>query len=137
MKETNTYLNFDGNCRQAMEFYKKCLGAELYIMSFSEAPCDFPKDAKKDGIMHACLTKGSSALLMASDVMPGMSLQPGNNFTINIKCESVEEIDRLFAEFGEKGKVTMPLQGTFWAARFGMLTDRFGIGWMISVAPAA
>jgi PhnB protein len=69
---------------------------------------------------------------MASDTMPGMPFQQGNNFAINIACESVEEIDKFFAALGEKGKVIMALQETFWAARFGMLTDQFGIGWMFN-----
>jgi PhnB protein len=130
MKEFNAYLNFDGNCKQAMTFYQKCLGAELQLMPFSEAPCDMPGDAK-DRIMHARLRKGS-AVLMASDTMPGHPFKQGNNFSINIACDSVEEIDKFFAALGEKGTVIMTLQETFWAARFGMLTDQFGIGWMFN-----
>jgi PhnB protein len=133
MKEVNTYLNFDGNCREAMEFYKKCLGAELQLMPFSEGPADLLKEAKeaKDRIMHARLTKGST-LLMASDTMPGMPFQQGNNFSVSIQCESLPEIEKLFTAFGEKGKVTMPLQDQFWGARFGMLKDQFGIHWMFN-----
>ena len=131
MKEFNTYLNFDGNCKEAMTFYEKCLGAELQLMPFSKAPCDFPGEVK-DRIMHARLTKGS-AVLMASDTMPGMHFQQGNDFMINIACESVEETDRLFNALGEKGKVIMALQETFWAARFGMVTDQFGIQWMFNL----
>jgi PhnB protein len=130
MKEITTYLTFDGNCREAMTFYAKCLGAELYIMPFSEGPCNTSPEAK-DRTLHARLTKGP-AVLMASDTMPGMPFQQGNNFSVNINCESLEEIERLFAAFGEKGKVTMPLQDTFWKAHFGMLTDRFGINWMFN-----
>jgi PhnB protein len=132
MKEIITYLNFDGNCREAMEFYKKCLGAELYIMPFSDAPGDWPKEAK-DRTMHSTLSKGSSKLLMASDTMPGMPFQQGTNFSMMIQCESLEEIERLFTAFGEKGKVTMALQETFWAPRFGTLTDQFGISWIFQL----
>ncbi len=132
MKDFITYLNFDGNCREAMEFYKKCFGAELYLLPFSEAPDDLSwvSAEMKDRIMHATLSKGSSTLLMASDTMPVMSFQPGNNFSVMIQCESLQEIERLFAALGEKGKVTMALQDTFWAARFGTLTDQFGISWI-------
>ena len=130
MKEIITYLNFDGNTREAMKFYERCLGGELYIMPFSEAPGDFPKEAK-DRIMHATLRNGS-AVLMASDTMPGMPFKQGNNFSICISPESLDETDRLFAALGEKGKVTMPLQETFWGARFGMVTDQFGINWMLN-----
>jgi PhnB protein len=130
MKDITTYLTFNGNCREAMKFYAKCLGAELFIMPFSEAPGDFPKEAK-DRIIHARLAKGAIAL-MASDTMPGMPFQQGNNFSVAVGCESLQDIERLFAAFSEKGKVTMPLQETFWAARFGMLTDQFGINWMFN-----
>lgn len=130
MKEITTYLNFDGKCREAMEFYKECLGAELHMMPFSEVPGDSPKEAK-DRIMHARLTKGS-AVLMASDIMPGMPFQPGTNFSVAIQCESVQEIERYFSALGKKGNVTMPLQDTFWGARFGMLKDQFGIHWMFN-----
>lgn len=130
MKEIVPYLNFDGNCREAMTFYKKCLAAELYLLPFSEAPFDSPPDAK-DKIMHASLTK-ERTLLMASDTMPGMNVQQGNNFSLNITCESLPEIESLFAALGEKGEVTMPLQETFWAARFGVLKDQFGISWIFN-----
>ena len=131
MKEITAYLNFDGNCRQAMTFYAKCLGTELELMSFSQAPMDVPKGAE-DRIMHARLTKNGSPVLMASDTPPGMPLHAGNNFYVSVNCESMQEIERLFAALGEKGKFTMPLQNMFWGAHFGMLTDQFGINWMFN-----
>ena len=130
MKQINAYLTFDGNCREAMEFYRQCFETELFIMPFSEIPGEIPPEAK-NRIAHARLSKGEGTL-MASDTMPGMPFQAGNNFSVCIDCESIEEIDRLFAALGEGGKVTMPLQKTFWAPRFGMLTDRFGINWMFN-----
>ena len=69
---------------------------------------------------------------MASDCMPGMPAQQGNNFSIAIMCESRQEIEKLFAALSEKGNVTMPLADTFWGAHFGMLTDQFGIPWMFN-----
>ncbi len=133
MKSVVTYLNFDGNTRDAMKFYARCLGSELSMMPFSEAPGDFPKEAK-DRVMHSRVTKGGAVLLMASDTMPGSGSRfvQGTNFSISIDCESVEEIDRLFAAFSENGKITMPLQDAFWGARFGMLKDQFGINWMFN-----
>ncbi|PYR96585.1 MAG: VOC family protein [Acidobacteria bacterium] len=131
MKAIVTYLNFDGNCREAMKFYQRCLGGELSIMPFSEAPGDFPKEAK-DRVMHARVTKEGTALLMASDTMPGSNFVQGTNFSISIDCQSAEETDRLFNAFSEKGKITMPLQDAFWGARFGMLRDQFGINWMFN-----
>ncbi len=134
MKGLHTYLTFDGNCRQAMEFYAQCLGAELQMMRFSEAPMDAPPGAK-DRIMHARLVKGD-VVLMASDSMPGMPLQQGNNFSLAFTCEAVAEAENLFGALGQKGKVLMPLQETFWAQRFGMVTDQFGVQWMFNVEKA-
>ena len=131
MKQILTYLNFDGNCREAMTFYARCLGGELYIMPFSEAPMDTRKE-DKDRIMHATVSKNGTALLMASDTMPGTPFQQGTNFAICVAPESLEETERLFNAISENGKVTMPLQDTFWGARFGMLTDQFGINWMFN-----
>lgn len=122
MKEIITYLTFDRNCREAVSFYEKCLGAELHIMPFSET---------NNRVMHARLAKGNT-LLMASDTMAGTPLTQGNNFSISIGCESLAELETLFAALSEGGKVTMPLQDTFWNARFGMLTDQFGINWMFN-----
>jgi PhnB protein len=131
MKGITTYLIFNGNCGEAMSFYAKCLDAKLDMMRFSDAP--MPSTAEsKDKIMHAHLQKGGAGI-MASDTMPGMPHEQGNNFSIALGCESVSEIDEYFAALSEKGKVTMPLQETFWAPRFGMLTDQFGINWMLNL----
>jgi PhnB protein len=131
MKAIVTYLNFNGNCREAMKFYQRCLGGELSVMPFSEAPGDFPKEAK-DRVMHARVTKDGTTLLMASDTMPGSTFVQGTNFSISIDCQTAEETDRLFTAFSENAKITMPLQDAFWGARFGMLRDQFGINWMFN-----
>jgi len=103
-------------------------------MPFSEAPFDSPKEAK-DRIIHAALHLGSG-VLMASDTMPGMPFTKGNNFSVILECESAVEQDRIFAALGQQGKVTMPLQDTFWNARFGMVTDQFGVSWMFNLPKA-
>jgi PhnB protein len=133
MKEILTYLNFDGNCGPAMQFYAKCLGGELSMMPFSQIPGNPPEAVIKaaDRIMHARITKGHT-LLMASDTMPGMPFTQGTNFSVSIGCESLEEIQRLFAAFSEGGTVTMPLQDQFWGSHFGMLKDAFGVHWMFN-----
>ena len=113
-----------------MTFYKQCLGGELHIMPFSQAP-DTPKEAK-DLVIHARLSPGNGVTLMASDTMPGKPLQAGNNFSVSVQCDSDEEVSLLFASISAKGKVTMPLADTFWGARFGMCVDRFGINWMFN-----
>jgi PhnB protein len=130
MKQILTYLNFDGNCREAMQFYKQCLGGELQLAPFAEMPGDVPTEAT-DRIMHARLTTGTETL-MASDIPPGAPFRQGNNFAICLQPENISETERIFKALGGKGQVTMPLQDTFWGARFGMLTDQFGINWMIN-----
>jgi PhnB protein len=133
MKETNTYLHFDGNCRQSMTFYGKCLQTEPGFTPFSAGPPEIAEAAKiaPDRVLHSELKSGP-VVLMASDIPPGMPFQQGSNFSISITCETRAEMDRLFAAFSENGKVTMPSHDAFWGGRFGMLTDRFGISWMFS-----
>jgi len=130
MKEINAHLTFDGNCREAMTFYQGGLGGELKLMPFSEVPGNIPKEAR-ERIVHGRLTNGR-ALLMASDSMPGMPLARGSNFSVAVQCDSGVELERLFAAIGEKGKVILPLQDTFWGSRFGMLVDQFGVNWMFN-----
>jgi PhnB protein len=131
MKAVVAYMNFDGNCREAMTFYSKCLGGELELKPFSEMPGNHPPEAK-DRIMHGRVSKAGLPVLMGSDTMPGHPFHPGRNFSISVMCESTQEIDHLFAALSEGGKVSMPLADQFWGARFGMFTDKFGIHWMLN-----
>lgn len=130
MKSIIPYLNFDGACREAMTFYAKCMGATLDVKSFGDMPGNPPPGAK-DRVMHARLEKGS-VVLMASDTMPGMPFQTGNNLYLCISPDSKAETDQLFAALGEGGKVVSPLQDQFWGGYFGVLTDRFGVQWMFN-----
>jgi PhnB protein len=130
MKEINAYLNFDGNCRDAMSFYARCFGAKLEVMPFSEMPGDVPKGTE-NRVMHSALHNGSAVILMASDTVPG-EFKQGNNCWLNVNCESLGEIERLFAALGEGGEIRMPLHDAFWGSRFGMLTDRYGVNWMFN-----
>lgn len=131
MKEINVYLNFAGNCREAMEFYKKCLGGDLQMMPYSGSPMKVP-EGSGDLIIHARLVNGKAAV-MASDSMPGRAIHTGNNFWVAVACESPEETNRIFAAMSEQAiSVVMPPQETFWAARFAMLTDKFGVNWMFN-----
>ena len=133
MKEINAYLIFNGNCREAMTFYQKCLGADLQLLPFSDAPGgNIPPEAR-DRVMHARLSKGPT-VIMASDDMPGMPFQQGSNFFISLNCEDVQEVEKLFSSLSVKGKVKQAPQETFWAARFAMFTDQFGINWMLNFA---
>lgn len=130
MKTIDPYLIFNGNCRQAMEFYSDCLGADLNVVTYAEGPGEYP-DAVKDKIMHAKVTKGQ-LVIMASDPHDGNPVTQGNSFFLNLNCDSLEEIERLFNAVGKNGKVLLPLQDMFWGARFGMLKDQFGVNWMFN-----
>lgn len=129
MRAFHIYLNFDGNTRDAMTFYKQALGAELEIQSFADVHMEMP--GAENRTVHARLSKGN-AIIMASDTMPGQPLTQGNNAHVSVDCETIEETDRFFAALSEGGTVTMPLDKTFWNAYFGMLTDKFGVNWMFN-----
>ena len=130
MKATITYLNFDGNTREVMQFYQRCFGGDLMMQQFSDVNIEAPPEAR-NRIVHAKLTAGPCTL-MASDTLPGMPLNKGNNFHICLNPESAEETEKVFNALAHNGNITMPLQDMFWGARFGMLVDQFGINWMLN-----
>jgi PhnB protein len=139
MATVSTYLNFDGNCEEAFNFYKSVFGGEFtYIGRFEEMPPQegMPpmSEADKNKIMHVGLPIGST-ILMGSDVAGGWgpAFLQGNNFSVSIHPESKEEADTLFNSLSEGGQVTMPMADTFWGSYFGMFTDKFGINWMINL----
>jgi PhnB protein len=130
--QINAYLSFDGNCEEAFKFYEKVLGGKIEAMLTHEgtpAAAQTPPEWLKK-IIHARMTIGN-ALLMASDVPPGHYNQP-HGYSINIGVTSAQEAERIFSALAENGTVHMPIGETFWAERFGMLTDRFGIPWMVN-----
>ena len=131
----STYLFFDGNCREAFEFYRSVFGGEyLALQTFGDGPPDMNvPEAEKDRIMHVSLPVGSS-VLMGSDSMSAFGPPPvqGTNFALSIVGESREHCDEVLAKLSEGGTVKMPLEETFWGAYFGCWTDRFGIDWMIN-----
>jgi len=131
MKTLNPYLTFAGNCRAAMNFYRDCLNGEITQMqTFEEAK--FEVDEKIKGrIIHAEL-RADSVYIMASDGMAEFASQPGNNVSLTLDLTDQEEEERIFNALANGGKVTMPLQTTFWGARYGMLTDRYGVNWMLN-----
>ena len=133
------YLFFAGNCEEAVEFYRKALGAEVEMMiRFKESPEPPPADMTPpnwgDKIMHASLRIGATTV-MASDGC-GPESKGFEGFSLSLAVATEAEADRYFNALTEGGKVTMPLNKTFWSPRFGMLEDKFGIGWMVSVFPA-
>lgn len=131
MTQVHPYLFFNGNCRQAMEFYQKHIGGELQIMTYAEAPKGEVPPGLDKLVMHAALKKGDM-MIMASDGMKDQSVQFGDYAFLSLSVDSVAEAESLFRGLSEKGNVIMPLAESFWAKRFGMLTDPFGIKWMIN-----
>lgn len=139
MATVNTYLTFDGNCEAAFEFYKSAFGGEFKdVTRFGEMPPqeDMPplSDELKNRLMHVNLPISAETTLMGSDILPhmGTSFNVGDNFSISLGVNSQEEADKLFAALSADGKVTMPLEVTFWGAYFGMWEDKFGINWMVN-----
>ena len=131
----NTYLNFDGNCREAFEFYRSVFGGEFAIMqTFGDGPDDMGVlEEEKNNIMHVSFPIGDS-VLMGSDVPSGFGMPhvQGSNFSISVGPDSREEADRLFGRLSEGGTVSMPMGDMFWGSYFGACTDKFGINWQIN-----
>lgn len=129
------YLSFDGNAKQALEFYKEVLGAEIIgLQTFGEA--DYPTPPEADNrVMHAKLSKGDISL-MFSDNFPGQSVVVGNNITLTLEPESEEEIQHLYDSLRKNGKVLMVLEDTFWGAKYGRVQDQFGIIWELNYQKA-
>ncbi len=127
----NPYLSFNGNCEEAINFYKGVFGGEITQLSrFGETSAPVPDDYK-DNIMHIAYRFDDNTIL-ASDLMPGNPFVIGNNFSLSVDVMQIMEMEKAFDKLAEGGKVTMPLQDTFWGARFGMLTDKFGVNWLFN-----
>jgi PhnB protein len=135
--QLNSYLYFDGQCEEAFNFYAKCLGGKIESMITHEgtpAENHVPAEWRRK-IMHARLVVGDQ-VLMASDAPPGHFHKP-QGFSVNIGVNDIAQAERIFHALADQGHVTMPIAETFWAARFGMLVDRFGTPWMINCEKAA
>jgi len=132
MTQINTYINFDGNCREAMNFYKDCLGGELNLQTVAGSPiADQCPPKMQDQILHATLIN-DALLLMGSDMTGPDGYYKGNNVALSLNCSSDEEIQRFFNSLSAGGKVIHQLRVEFWGATFGVFTDKYGIGWMLN-----
>ena len=132
MSQINAYLTFNGNCRQAMNFYKEVLDGELSLQTIGESPmADKMPSKMKDCILHSQLTKGD-LILMGSDMVCEQGLLKGNSVTLMLACNSEEEIKNCYEKLSAQGKATHPLENTFWGALFGGLTDKFGNHWLLN-----
>lgn len=132
MRAINPYLMFDGNCREAMTFYQRCLGGQLDVMTFADAPME-AAPGTENRVMHAALIHGP-VMLMASDTM-GDGKEPnveGNNVWVNLAFDTVDELEKAYAAMAEGGHRVMEPADAFWGSRFGMLRDRFGMHWMFN-----
>lgn len=131
--QLTTYLLFNGQCEAAFKFYEQCLGGKIEtMMPYATTPAEAHVPAEwRDKIMHARLAVGDQAL-MASDAPPGRGGDERKGFSISIQINDPAKAERIFTALAENGKVTMAMEKTFWAERFGMLVDRFGTPWMIN-----
>lgn len=131
MAQINAYLNFNGLAREALTFYKECLGGELVMQKIAESPMAAQMPSEMGiRILHGVLSN-ETMVLMASDCM-GDSVKNGNNIMLCLNCRSDEEINSIFHTLSEEGKINEPLQQSFWGATFGNLTDKFGITWILN-----
>lgn len=128
----HAYLMFDGQCEDAFNFYAELLGGKLELMRFGESPdaSEVPPEFH-DRVMHVCLTTGDQ-ILMASDTIAQYPHQGIKGCSISLQVDNVPEAERLYEALSAGGEVQMELQSTFWATCFAMLTDRFGVPWMIN-----
>ena len=132
------YLFFDGRCEEAIEFYKRALGAKVeMLMRFKDSP-EPPQPGmcppgSENKVMHACFRIGDTAVMASDGRCQGKPSFQGFSLSLTVKNEA--EADRLFAALGDGGQVQMPLGKTFFSPRFGMVADRFGVSWMVIVLP--
>ena len=130
--QIHSYLTFNGNCREAMTFYKECLGGNLFFQKIGESPLSdkMPKEMK-DCILHSTLTNGS-LMLMGTDMVSEKGLVKGNAISLSLSCNSEGDLKALYKKLSAGGKKDHPIENTFWGAMFGDLTDRYGNPWLLS-----
>ncbi|MPS42318.1 MAG: VOC family protein [Pseudomonas sp.] len=128
----HAYLMFDGQCEAAFNRYAEVFGGKLEMMRYADSPEDMEVPAEyQQRVMHVCLTVGDQ-LLMASDNLPQYPYEGIKGCSVSLQVDNVPEAERLYEALSAGGSVQMELQATFWATRFAMLTDRFGVSWMIN-----
>jgi PhnB protein len=132
MAQLNPYLNFNNNCREAMTFYKDCLGGELTLQTVEELPemaAQMPPEMKKS-IMHSVLTSGD-IVIMASDLNREKPVD-GNTVHLCIQCKTENELNTFFSKLSRGGKITEPISDMPWGAKYGSLIDKFGKYWLFN-----
>lgn len=129
--QVNSYLTFSGNCREAMTFYKECLGGDLYFQTIGDSPLSEKMPAQmKSCILHSTLTKGN-VLIQASDMVGEKGLLKGNAVSLLLNCNSEDEIRTIYTKLSDGGSSDHPLEKSFWGALSGDLTDKYGHHWLL------
>lgn len=132
MASIDSYLLFNGNCREAMTFYKECLGGELSFQTVGDSPLSEKlPNGMKASILHATL-KNESLFIFGSDMLPSNGLIKGNSVSLSLNCSSEAEIKEFYANLSLDGKAEHPIEETFWGALFGNLTDKYGNHWILN-----
>jgi len=129
----NPYISFKDNAREAMEFYQSVFGGQLDVSTFGEFGSE---GAEANGVMHANLETPSGFTLMASDTPEGMPYEPGSSISVSLSGDDSDELRGYWEKLADGGSVTMPLEKQMWGDEFGMVTDKFGISWMVNIAGA-
>jgi len=131
IRKLNPYLNFNGTAAKAIKLYEKALGAKAENVMPWGMPGEAPTPETKDRIMHAVLHIGDG-MVMVSDSQPSVPVTPGTNMHVTLDFDDPTDMARKFEALSAGGKITMPLQDTFWGAKFGMLVDAHGVSWMFN-----
>jgi PhnB protein len=132
MTQLNPYINFKDTARQAMEFYKTVFGGKLTLSTFKEFHASENTD-EGDKIMHAVLEADNGIIFMASDTPNSMEYHSGANISMSLSGDTEDELRNYWDKLSEGAKITMPLDKAPWGDTFGMLTDKFGINWMVNI----
>jgi PhnB protein len=127
----NPYISFDGNAREAMEFYKSVFGGTLTLSTFGEFGQQ--EAGLADKVMHSVLETDSGYTIMGSDTPPGMTRNVGDNITVSLSGDDSDELHNYWDKLSAKGTVTVPLAKQMWGDEFGACTDQFGVPWMVNV----
>jgi PhnB protein len=136
MTTLNPYLGFRDNARDAMGFYQSVFGGELTMSTFGEYQAS-EDPAEQDKIMHAMLTTENGMVLMGADTPSSMDYTPGNNISLSLSGSEEPELRGYFEKLADGGTVAMPLERAPWGDTFGMCKDKFGVDWLVNIAPAA
>ncbi|HSU49587.1 MAG TPA: VOC family protein [Segetibacter sp.] len=132
MTQINAYVGFNGKCREAMTFYKECLGGDLTLQTIESSPIAAQcAPTMQHQILHSTLTKDGVLLLMGSDMVSPAGYIPGNTVALSLNCSSEDEINTVYSKLSQEGKIIDPLKVQFWGAMFGVLIDKYGVNWML------